>query len=98
VICRQLFSFLLVNEGIDDQPWQEGRKKPLPLDRGLNYAFKDILPRPFHEAVVAAMLAGVLAWNDFLTVAGQRRTLLLEYRLRLWACSSGSTGTRMVIG
>ena len=74
---------------------EQGEKKPLPLDRGLNYALKDIFPRPFHEAVVMATLAGVLAWNDFLTVAGQRRTFLAEYRLRRWAFSSGSRGTSL---
>lgn len=32
-------------------------------------------PPPIREVVVAAILAGVLAWIEILTVAGQRRTL-----------------------
>jgi len=34
-------------------------------------------PPPIREVVVAAILAGVLAWIEILTVAGQRRTYLL---------------------
>jgi hypothetical protein len=53
-------------------------KKTPAMGQGLVGAQSSPLPPPIREVVVSAILAGVLAWIEILTVAGQRRTLFLH--------------------
>lgn len=48
------------------------------VGQGLVGTYLRAPPPPIREVVVAAILAGVLAWIEILTVAGQRRTLFLH--------------------